>query len=53
MAKVYEFKNREGRTPLTDKELLLLAVFRQAPREIQKRMLELAKRSKQPEPGRT
>ena len=52
MARVFQFKNREGRTPLTDKELMLLAVFRQAPRKVQLRILEAVK-PKKPEPGRS
>lgn len=53
MAKVYKFRNRDGETPLTEDELFLIAAFRWAPREVQQRMLELAKgKRKQPEPGR-
>lgn len=52
MAQVYKFRNREGVTPMTDEELLLIAAFRDAPREMQQRMLELAKKRKQTEPGR-
>lgn len=53
MAKVYKFENRDGNPPLTDQELMLLACFRQAPHEMQQRMLAVAMKRKKPEPGRS
>lgn len=53
MAQIFKFKNREGVTPMTDEELLLIAAFRDAPRDMQQRMLALAMKPKKPEPGRS